>query len=90
MRQVNAGFTPDIPELMNYTPRLRLLRRRMKQRGIDGLLVTHLPDVRYLCGFTGSNAYLGITARSCVHVHRRPVHCAGAGGDKGSTGGDRG
>jgi Xaa-Pro aminopeptidase len=34
----------------------------MKQRGIDSLLVTHLPDVRYLCGFTGSNAYLAITA----------------------------
>ncbi len=26
------------------------------------MLVTHLPDVRYLCGFTGSNAYLAITA----------------------------
>jgi Xaa-Pro aminopeptidase len=35
----------------------------MKQRGIDSLLVTHLPDVRYLCGFTGSNAYLAITAK---------------------------
>ena len=34
----------------------------MKQRGIDSLLVTHLPDVRYLCGFTGSSAYLAITA----------------------------
>ena len=34
----------------------------MKQQGIDSLLVTHLPDVRYLCGFTGSNAYLAITA----------------------------
>jgi Xaa-Pro aminopeptidase len=38
------------------------LRRQMKQRGIDSLLVTHLPDVRYLCGFTGSNACLAITA----------------------------
>jgi Xaa-Pro aminopeptidase len=34
----------------------------MKQRGIESLLVTHLPDVRYLCGFTGSNAFLAITA----------------------------
>jgi Xaa-Pro aminopeptidase len=47
---------------MNHARRLRLLRRQMKQRGIDSLLVTHLPDVRYLCGFTGSNAYLAITA----------------------------
>jgi Xaa-Pro aminopeptidase len=34
----------------------------MKQRGIESLLVTHLADVRYLCGFTGSNAFLAITA----------------------------
>ncbi len=48
---------------MNHAHRLRLLRRQMNQRGIESLLVTHLPDVRYLCGFTGSNAFLGITAR---------------------------
>jgi Xaa-Pro aminopeptidase len=47
---------------MSHPPRLRLLRRQMKQRGIESLLVTHLPDVRYLCGFTGSNAFLAITA----------------------------
>jgi Xaa-Pro aminopeptidase len=47
--------------LMNHAFRFRLLRRQMKQRGIDSILVTHLPDVRYLCGFTGSNAYLAIT-----------------------------
>ena len=28
---------------------------------VDALLVTHLPDVRYLCGFTGSNATLILT-----------------------------
>ena len=33
----------------------------MKQRGIASMLVTHLADVRYLCGFTGSNAFLAIT-----------------------------
>jgi Xaa-Pro aminopeptidase len=55
-------LSPDIPEQMNHPRRLRLLRRQMKQRGIESLLVTHLPDVRYLCGFTGSNAFLAITA----------------------------
>ena len=29
-----------------------------KGAGVDGMLVTHLPDVRYLCGFTGSNGVL--------------------------------
>ena len=54
--------TSDIPEQMDHPPRLRRLRRQMKQQGIESLLVTHLPDVRYLCGFTGSNAFLAITA----------------------------
>jgi Xaa-Pro aminopeptidase len=42
--------------------RLRSLRAAMKQDGIAALLVTHLPDVRWLCGFTGSNAALAVTA----------------------------
>jgi Xaa-Pro aminopeptidase len=33
----------------------------MKQSGIESMLITHLADVRYLCGFTGSNAYLALT-----------------------------
>lgn len=33
---------------------------------IEALLVTHLPDVRYLCGFTGSNAALAVTSRRAV------------------------
>ena len=32
--------------------------------GLSGLLVTHLPDIRYLAGFTGSSAALGVTRRS--------------------------
>jgi Xaa-Pro aminopeptidase len=31
---------------------------------LAGLLVTHLPDVRYLCGFTGSSAALAVTRRA--------------------------
>jgi Xaa-Pro aminopeptidase len=38
----------------------------MGQRGIESLLVTHLPDVRWLCGFTGSNAALAVTGHRAV------------------------
>ena len=40
------------------------LRRRLKGAGVSGLLVTHLPDVRYLSGFTGSSAALAVTRRA--------------------------
>lgn len=49
------------------------LRSRKKKAGVaaaaarvDALLVTHLPDVRYLCGFTGSNAALVLTGGKAV------------------------
>src|SRR5215470_3440793 len=48
---------------MNYLKRIRALRGQMKKQGIESVLVTHLPDVRYLCGFTGSNAALAVTVR---------------------------
>ncbi len=35
----------------------------MRRAGLSGLLVTHLPDVRYVCGFTGSSAALAIARR---------------------------
>jgi len=35
----------------------------MARAGLPGLLVTHPPDVRYLSGFTGSSAALGVTRR---------------------------
>lgn len=38
----------------------------MKQRSMESLLVTHLPDVRWLSGFTGSNAALAVTRNRAV------------------------
>jgi Xaa-Pro aminopeptidase len=38
----------------------------LKTNKLEALLVTHLPDVRWLCGFTGSNAALVVTARQAV------------------------
>lgn len=38
----------------------------MQAGKLEALLLTHAPDVRYLCGFTGSNAVLLVLARSAV------------------------
>ena len=54
--------------LMNHSLRLRRLRATMTSRKIPSLLLTHLPDVRYLCGFTGSNAALAITQKGALLV----------------------
>lgn len=40
------------------------VRRRMTRAGLSGLLVTHLPDLRYLCGFTGSSGALAVSRRA--------------------------
>ncbi|MGB8968350.1 MAG: aminopeptidase P family N-terminal domain-containing protein, partial [Candidatus Sulfotelmatobacter sp.] len=43
---------------MDYKLRQNELRRRLASSRLDGLLVSHLPNVRYLCGFTGSAGLL--------------------------------
>jgi Xaa-Pro aminopeptidase len=47
---------------------LRQLRATMAKRKVAALLATHLPDVRYVCGFTGSNAALAITQKAALLV----------------------
>src|SRR3569833_1425941 len=46
---------------MDHARRLGQLRRRLTKSGFTGLLVTHLIDIRYLVGFTGSSAALAVT-----------------------------
>jgi Xaa-Pro aminopeptidase len=43
---------------MSFPLRKRRAAEAARVAGVDGLLVTHLPDVRYLSGFTGSNGAL--------------------------------
>jgi len=38
--------------------RLNCVRSQLAEKGEDGLLLTHLPDVRWACGFTGTNGFL--------------------------------
>ena len=45
----------------NFSGRLTTARQRMSELGLDAFVVTHLPNVLYLCGFTGSNALLFVS-----------------------------
>ena len=51
---------------MNFSLRKRRAAAAAKSAGVDAMLVTHLPDVRYLCGFTGSNAALVLAGARAV------------------------
>src|SRR5690348_5320687 len=43
---------------MDHKGRLGRLREGIDQRKLDALLITHLPNIHYLCGFTGSSGAL--------------------------------
>ncbi len=46
--------------------RLALLRKDLAASNLDAALVTSLPNIRYLTGFTGSNALLLVTGRQAL------------------------
>jgi Xaa-Pro aminopeptidase len=48
---------------MDYRRRQQQLRVVLEGRKVDALIVTHLPNVRYLCGFTGSAGVLIASSR---------------------------
>ena len=43
---------------MNFPLRQRKLREHLATTRFDALLISHLPNIRYLCGFTGSAGFL--------------------------------
>ncbi len=51
---------------MDYSGRLRRLLGLLSEHRLDLLLITHLPNIRYLCGFTGSAGALLICARGAT------------------------
>jgi Xaa-Pro aminopeptidase len=51
---------------MDYKARQRRLQESLQSNRLDALLVTHLPNVRYLCGFTGSAGVLFISDNKSV------------------------
>jgi Xaa-Pro aminopeptidase len=51
---------------MDYLGRQTRLRDELSRARYDALLVTHLPNIRYLCGFSGSSGALLISAAGSV------------------------
>jgi Xaa-Pro aminopeptidase len=51
---------------MDHARRLKRLRAEIEKHDLDSLLVTHLPNIHYLCGFTGSAATLLVADRGSV------------------------
>src|SRR3984885_11290530 len=43
---------------MNFQARQQKLREHLATTRFDALLISHLPNIRYLCGFTGSAGLL--------------------------------
>jgi len=52
--------------MMDHKGRQKRLRNALESSRLEALLVTHLPNIRYLCGFTGSAAALVITPAKSV------------------------
>jgi Xaa-Pro aminopeptidase len=53
---------------MNFLARQNKLRGQLASAGLDALLVSHLPNIRYLCGFTGSAGLLLVEEAGSVFV----------------------
>lgn len=47
-------------------PRLAAIRDALARADLDGLLITSLPNIRYLTGFSGSSGLTLVTARDCL------------------------
>jgi Xaa-Pro aminopeptidase len=48
--------------------RIKKLREKLNQENLDLLLVTALPNIRYLCGYTGSNGILLISKDKAIFL----------------------
>ena len=66
---LSAPFVSDIVDklrMMNYRARLQAAGDEVSKQRLDHLLVTHLPNIRYLSGFTGSSAVLLVSGSGSI------------------------
>lgn len=50
----------------NLSARLTKLRQKMADEGLDGLLISHPPDIQYLTGFSGEDSWALVTGRNVI------------------------
>ena len=53
---------------MDFAGRREKLRKLLKKTGADALLVTSVPNVTYLTGFTGDSSFLLITQTNQILI----------------------
>lgn len=58
LRSWELDFPPVTLTEMDFHTRQKKLREHLATTRFDALLISHLPNVRYLCGFTGSAGLL--------------------------------
>ena len=51
---------------MNHAGRRRRLQEALSDHRLDAILISHLPNIRYLCGFTGSSGALLVTEKAAT------------------------
>lgn len=59
---------PSIQQSQSTLERQERVRQQMQQQRLDALLVTEIPNIRYLTGFTGSTAMLFLSLTGAVLV----------------------
>lgn len=71
-RRIHSPNPPIVQSLMlspqTHTARLDAVRARLREREADAVLLTFLPDVRWACGFTGSNGMLLVTEHGAQFI----------------------
>jgi len=66
MRSTAVNHVAMDPAVMDHAGRLLRLQALLSENKVDCLLIAHLPNIHYLCGFTGSAAALIVGGRGSV------------------------
>lgn len=60
--------------MMNYQSRIDSLRHTLVSQGLDALLVSYLPNIFYLSGFTGTTAWVLISEKQLLFLTDSRYH----------------